>query len=276
MLADAADVDEIADALGAVAAEMRNYLGRSEISRMQWKRLGVRVIAVEMAASGACHRDGGERVVFVNASDDPRRQRFTSAHELCHLLLDEPRSRLRLSRSNEERLCNSFAADLVIPRAELEVELVDRRRLEPDDVVALCNRFGVTLQAIMVALRDYLDEDQVLIVARDVGHPRRPDVVDFRFHASCARSIYLPRHQRLRSTGLSALADWTRAAGEGRRRGSDFATFELRRTHPPGSGIACGRACWSARLLPNRLLLATIEAAAMRFNWRETSTKLAA
>jgi hypothetical protein len=275
-LAAADDTEELSAALAVVAMDMTHYLGRGEISHLQWKRLGLHAVAVEMTASGACSRDGGEPVVLVNANDDPRRQRFTVAHELGHLLLDEARSRLQLGRRDEERLCNKFASELLVPRADIATALAGRVRLEPDDLIALCNRFGVTLQPILIALRHHLPDYEAIVVAREAGHPRRPAVLDFRFHASAGTSIYIPRHQRLRSAGLNGLADWAQTAGESYGTGDDISTFPLRRTGPTRSGVAHGSARWSARLMPNGLLVACIDARAMRFEWRPTRAKLAA
>jgi IrrE N-terminal-like domain len=269
LLAQAEDIDELDAALAEVAAEMRCYLGPSELSHRQWRRLGIRTVAAVLAASGGCRREGRELIVFVNGRDDPRRQRFTVAHEVAHLLLDEARGRLRLTRAVEEQLCDRFAAELLVPAAAMAAEVDSRGdRLNPSDVVDLGNRFGVNLQPILIAIRDHLAADQVLLVAREAGHPKRPAVVDYRFHTAAARTIYLPRHQRLRSVGLRSLANWACGRRERVSSGSDSGRFELRQAQPRLSGVARGEVAWSARLLPNGLLLASLDTSAMAFRWR--------
>jgi hypothetical protein len=266
-LADAADLDQVADALAAVAAEVAAYLGPSEISHAQWRRLGVHVVVAPIGASGGCRRNGDEAIVLVSDRDHPRRQRFTVAHELGHLLLDEARARLRPTRLEEERLCDAFAAAILVPPDQLEQALAEVDRVGPGDVLDLCNRFGVGLQPIMVALADFVAADEVLLVARLAGHPRRPAIVDFRFHAAAARDVYLPRHQRLTSVGLDRLAAWARSADAASAVGSGVARLELRRAATPRSGVAAGRVDWSAQVLPNRILVAALDVAAMQVEW---------
>lgn len=245
---------------------MAPYLGRSATSRTQWRRLGVHVAAVPMAASGGCRRDGGELVVLVRESDDPRRQRFTVAHEIGHLLIEDVRRHVPLSRADEERLCNEFAAALLVPGEALAADLKDIGRVGADDVVRLGNRFGVTLQPLLIALGSHLDVTEVLLVARYGGHPKRPLELAYRFHASVATSVFLPRKQRLTSVGLAALDGFARGLEHGSS-GRDQVMVELRRDAPPHSGSGHGEVSWDARLMPNGLLIASLDASSLQETW---------
>jgi IrrE N-terminal-like domain len=263
----ARDVDAVEHRLVSVAADMARYLERSKTGLKQWKRLGVHAVVADIVASGGCRQDGSERVVFVSRRDDPRRRRFTVAHEIAHLLLKDIRGSVRIGRAREERLCDIFAAHLLVPRSDLERVLEADGEIDTSRVFELCNRFGVSLQPMLIALGPYLDDDRALLVAREAGHPRRPEVVDFRFHAAAAKIAYLPRHQRVRSVGLDGLCAWAKEAVGGERAGCDVAVLELRRAGAPTSGVAEGPVRWSARLLPNRLLLATLDLSSTRQRW---------
>jgi Zn-dependent peptidase ImmA (M78 family) len=112
-------------------------------------------------------------VIVVNAMHPPLRRRFTVAHELGHLLLHNYRSphadltfRFRDARSSEgsaleEIQANQFAAELLIPRAELMREVAARHfdhapTNDAEDVEfqewigTLARRFQVSRQAMMI------------------------------------------------------------------------------------------------------------------------------
>jgi hypothetical protein len=275
-VASARDPYGLRHALREVADEMAPYLGRNEISHAQWRRLGVHTAAVPLTASGGCRREGGELVVLVRDADDPRRQRFTVAHEIGHLLLSGAREHLQLARSDEEQLCNEFASALIIPRDVLCAELADTDRIRPADVVRLANRFGVTLQPLLIALRDHIDDEQVLIIALRAGHPKRPIEVAFRFHAAAANTVFLPRKQRLTSVGLQALDDFAERREARSGAGKDFVVLESRRDQYPQYGVARGDASWTARLLPNGLLIASLDASQLNVKWGRSDDRTTA
>jgi len=77
--------------------------------------------------------DGKSRAIYVNVDDNPRRQTFTIAHELCHFLLhgnlfrDHPEDyrvllRYLIGAAKEplEQEANCFAANLLVPRSFLD------------------------------------------------------------------------------------------------------------------------------------------------------------
>jgi Zn-dependent peptidase ImmA (M78 family) len=116
--------------------------------------------------SGFAMTSGGTRIIGVNQSNHRRRQRFTIAHELGHLLLhhgdgdsllvdrsfrvnfrDEISS---LATSTQEIEANSFAAALLMP-PDLVVEEVERdgARMNLDQLTQLLsNRFDVSREAM--------------------------------------------------------------------------------------------------------------------------------
>lgn len=116
--------------------------------------------------SGMLLRTDGRTVIGVNSAHSKRRQRFTIAHEIGHLLLHEGRKLVvdktvrvdfrdrssSLATSREEIEANRFAAALLMPADILQSEvraLMARNRFL-DDAMAeeLAERFDVSSQAM--------------------------------------------------------------------------------------------------------------------------------
>ena len=101
-------------------------------------------------------------LIFINGADTKAAQIFTLAHELAHLWLgDSALSNIqaapRPSFRQEEVWCNAVAAELLVPIADLQVEL---RTGEPlsDTLPRLAKRFKVST---LVILRRLLDAGQL-------------------------------------------------------------------------------------------------------------------
>jgi Zn-dependent peptidase ImmA (M78 family) len=101
-------------------------------------KLGVTIVVetLDRNVSGMLFRQGDHRAIGVNSAHAKVRQRFTIAHELGHLrlhpgkelILDHVRLNLRddissLGTDREEREANAFAAELLMPRAEVISEV---------------------------------------------------------------------------------------------------------------------------------------------------------
>jgi len=119
--------------------------------------------------SGFYFRRGDDRIIGVNASHPPTRQRFTIAHEIGHAILSTHDSlhvdrafKLRDKRSASgidpfEIEANAFAAELLIPEHMLVERLRKRGGLDLDDakaIQALANEFGVSSQALIIRILD--------------------------------------------------------------------------------------------------------------------------
>ncbi|MEV6525923.1 ImmA/IrrE family metallo-endopeptidase [Longispora sp. NPDC051575] len=115
--------------------------------------------------SGFALREGGRWVIGVNTATSPRRQRFTIAHELGHLLLhDDPLitdysvlvgmrdENSSLGTHRQEVEANGFAAAILMPQDLIFVEL--KRELEVgadsrDELIArLARTFDVSTEAM--------------------------------------------------------------------------------------------------------------------------------
>jgi Zn-dependent peptidase ImmA (M78 family) len=69
---------------------------------------------------GYCVCVKGKSHIYLNGSDDERRQRFTACHEIAHIALELPSEHSEplwsyAKRSSNEILCDVFAAELLLP-----------------------------------------------------------------------------------------------------------------------------------------------------------------
>ena len=116
--------------------------------------------------SGFALREGAQWVIGVNTATSPRRQRFTIAHELGHLLLhDDPLitdysvlvgkrdATSSLGTDLQEIQANRFAAAILMPQklivVELQKELGREDVTSRDELIArLARTFGVSAEAM--------------------------------------------------------------------------------------------------------------------------------
>jgi len=107
-----------------------------------------------LPASGATRWVKPRWVILLNAYENPARQRFSVAHEFKHVL-DHPHRQATFGaldsttkRLANERLCDYFAACLLMPRSWVKQAYGSGVQ----DVVALAERFEVSPQAMHVRL----------------------------------------------------------------------------------------------------------------------------
>lgn len=105
---------------------------------------------------GFIEKDGDTVAIYVNAQNSPTRRRFTIAHELGHFFLHHEGNEeleyldLRSTKSTKEEVeANKFAAELLIPEAELREEY---DRLLFPTIDALAKTFNVSRQAMKYRL----------------------------------------------------------------------------------------------------------------------------
>lgn len=100
---------------------------------------------------------GEDSVVLVNANDTYGRQRFTLAHELCHLLLVDVDTwdvvGQTTSRDDRETRADAFAAHFLAPDDGLTAAIAGRARDETV-VAELVHDFGMSLAATLNRLID--------------------------------------------------------------------------------------------------------------------------
>jgi hypothetical protein len=99
------------------------------------------------AESGRTYRAGAEWRIQLAEGQNYRRQRFTLAHEVGHLLLRTN----QLSCPEEERFCDDFAAELLLPR-EAVLAAARNRRQDLATARDISDQFQVTLSSAVVRL----------------------------------------------------------------------------------------------------------------------------
>ena len=161
------------------------------------QRVGLPVVVAALpdGLAGACVPLGDSRLLWVNGSQAPVRQRFTLAHELghawCghdgHLDVDTVPTITGATTSALEIQANAFAAEFLLPRAAIQ-NLLDR---DPtfDELIVIAAHFGTS--ALMTLYRF----KQHRLISAEHGASIEQDLKDGRHEGAL---------QRLR---LSRLAD---------------------------------------------------------------------
>ena len=92
-------------------------------------------------------------LVVLNKSFNVLRKRFTALHELGHILLNIDRK--KIDDKAEEKLCNAFANELLIPSEKL-VENIGKHRksISLNELIDLKEYYGISIAALMYKVRD--------------------------------------------------------------------------------------------------------------------------
>jgi uncharacterized protein DUF955 len=206
-----------------------------------------------MWARGRCDVSAPRPQVFVKKRDNLFAQNFTVAHEVAHLLMHSLSSHAlsSIASGDEERLCDRFARDVVVPPARLEQLLAGDPAPSVERVLRLCGVFGANPSVVLSALggRGGLG-DTAYVLARWRGHYRRPAVVDFRIDAAIGPAhLFWPHDLRLRKLGLLRLAESGSEVVHGTHiEGRDSWVMVPRRRLEDGSrhNAMAGAASWQA------------------------------
>jgi len=92
--------------------------------------------------------DGDHAVVVINEKSEKDRKRFTAAHELGHLVLKFPEG---LSTREKEKICNRFAAAMLIPHDVVKHELGMRRtNILLKELIIIKSQYGISPQSMIV------------------------------------------------------------------------------------------------------------------------------
>lgn len=107
-------------------------------------------------------------VIIVNSNDVWSRQRFTLAHELCHVLQNDPGQvivdRASTQDLRPERIANSFARHLLLPEEALVEKLESHGHIATEVGAAelladIILTFGVSRDAAIIALDEFAEEE---------------------------------------------------------------------------------------------------------------------
>lgn len=119
---------------------------------------GIKVLSLELdnidglAAKVKNKSQLAARVIVVNKDAWAERKRFTLAHELGHMILSPSKG---MSNADIERAANRFAGAFLVPADILRAEMgSNRSSVSLGELVALKERFGVSLQALAYRCKD--------------------------------------------------------------------------------------------------------------------------
>lgn len=158
-------------------------------------RLGVvDIITCAMTEHGRLERHGGTTTIYVRGDTNPARRKFTIAHELGHLVLEDGGRDFVAKRSypsddRVERFCDEFAASLILPRTWIIDEWAGAPRRLPT-LRAIQQQSGASLAASLVRARDLLNWPVSLL------HWRRRDR---RWAMAYAAGVPFELHNRITS-----------------------------------------------------------------------------
>lgn len=102
--------------------------------------------------SGLCLYDADFPVILLNNKTSFTRQVFTVFHEIYHLFCKEPD--VYLPKMSEEKTCDRFASEFLIPSEDLEKNLKGRRNYEDKEFIdVLAKTYTVSPAAIAYRLK---------------------------------------------------------------------------------------------------------------------------
>ena len=213
----------------------------------EWDSMHLRVEPLKMRARGGCRLYQGYARVYVNHEESFERRRYTVAHELCHLFIQsvDAVQELRLSLTEEEKLCDEFANHFLVNRELLQRELSSITRFKPVTLTELASRFRVNLTPMVIALSDCWNPSWgILLLAKSRGHLNDQANVEFRVEASAAPPpMFLPKHSKLTKFGLKDAIDHLKTYDTGTNEAAgSSSSFHVRLWSPNDQKTRSGRA----------------------------------
>ncbi len=155
-----------------LAAEARDYMGVSIEDQISWNDIktaiskwrdivqykGIFVFKESFddnQVDGFCLSHDTFPIIYLNNTNNEARQIFTLFHELAHILLGNNgiTSDLTFKTSNDERFCNQFASEFLVPLEHFDGH---PKSFEYSDqsVRELANHYKVSLQVILYKYRE--------------------------------------------------------------------------------------------------------------------------
>lgn len=112
--------------------------------------------------------DKASWVIMINSRDIWSRQRFTLAHELCHVLQNDTGQvivdRATAQDQRPERIANSFARHLLLPEEALMTKIEEHGTISTDEQAAklladVILTYGVSREATLIAVSEFAEEE---------------------------------------------------------------------------------------------------------------------
>ena len=184
-------LSETAD-VQSLAASVRRYLGVSVANQIAWRtseealkvwRNAVEAVGVfvfkhsfkERSVSGISLADAEFPLIYLNNSAAKTRQIFSLFHELAHVLLhgnsiskfdDRYIVHLPPPQQRIERFCNAFAAEILMPSDDFNVQLAALGQISDVSVEKLASRYQVSREALLRRILDRGFVDQAYYEAK--------------------------------------------------------------------------------------------------------------
>ncbi len=132
--------------------------------------------------SGACSKSDSQKLIVINSNSTYGRQRFTAAHELCHLFFHEqlgsvicPNS-IEKTKDSQEKEADIFASYFLAPDEALKdfflnnIKIKNIEDIDISHVVAIEQHFGLSRMATLQRLIDdhYLTYEKAKTMRKDV------------------------------------------------------------------------------------------------------------
>lgn len=144
-----------------LAKEVRKEwnLGEDSIANVQdtLESKGIKVISTKApdcfdGVSGIVN--GKDYIIVLNGSKSHvERRRFTGMHELGHLLYND-RFSANLTQRQKEKLCDSFASEMLLPTGTLKKTFKPGEKISTSELKQLQLVYGISIDAIMHKLVD--------------------------------------------------------------------------------------------------------------------------
>jgi hypothetical protein len=128
--------------------------------------LGIKLIKKQFHGKmlGACKSKGLNRLIAISSELNGKRERFTVAHELGHLIIhygahycNSEDLQMHITTKDKEGEANSFAAELLLPTSAV-MRQVKNNDISFDIAEKMSKQYGMSLTATMLKLVDLCDE----------------------------------------------------------------------------------------------------------------------
>lgn len=175
---------------------------------------GIRVIEVleSIDFEGLSAKIKNIPVIVINRGiEEITRRRFTALHELGHLILEINEEFLEYDEVEIERICDSFAGAMLMPKELLFIELGDHRtKISKKELVTLKEKYGISVRAILVSAafakilpwNDYHDLKFQICYDSDLGK-YFGDEKPRKFHQLLLRGLVEGKVSKSRASDLS-------------------------------------------------------------------------
>lgn len=203
---------------GLDAARMRHLLGEGfthDLPGRVTQRLDVDVWVLDLAGPGYSMLVDGQRVLVVKRTPNWFWQNFSVAHELGHFAAESLSDESLTEAGDHEQAANAFAAELLMPEAELRS--FDWQQISLGVLAEQLWEWGSSTQALAVRLRSLRITPRAEIAAalnlktgaflrRHWDKPVGPDPITRRMERAAERRVPTKVVSRLEESVLQGLA----------------------------------------------------------------------